>query len=55
MGDGTQLDITTLLIGLAVIVVSVSLAQLCLLGISAYLKNKERRARADRSDEEGIL
>jgi hypothetical protein len=40
---GTQLDVTTLLVGLAVIVFSVSLAQLVLLGVSAH----QRKKRAD--------
>lgn len=51
-GD-TQLDVTTLLVGLAVIVFSVSLAQLVLLIVSAVLRNRSRRGKNDR-DGDGI-
>lgn len=45
MGDSTQLDVTTLLIGLAVVVFAVSLAQLVILVVSSYLKKKDRKGR----------
>lgn len=49
VSDGTQLDVTTLLIGLAVIVFAVSLAQLCILIISGYLKRKARQEKTGSS------
>lgn len=50
---GTQLDVTTLLVGLAVIVFSVSLAQLVLLAVSAHLRKRRRKTEHD-LDGDGI-
>jgi hypothetical protein len=40
---GSELDISTLLIGLAVIIFSTSLAQLFVLGLSALIRKNNRR------------
>lgn len=50
---GTELDITTLLVGVAVIVFSVSLAQLTLLGIFAWLRRRSQKTEHD-LDGDGI-
>lgn len=48
---GSELDISTLLIGLAVIIFSTSLAQLCVLGLSALIRRNRRKQSGGEGEE----
>ncbi len=47
-GSETTLDITTLIVGVAIVIVSVALAQLALMGIAAIIQH--RRSKKESSD-----
>lgn len=51
MGD-TQLDATTLIIALSIVIFSVALAQICLLAVAAFLKKSRKKKRDEFSDDD---
>ena len=51
--SGTTLDITTLIVGVAIVIVSVALAQLALMGIAAILQYRKSKKESSDLDSPG--
>lgn len=51
--SGTTLDITTLIVGVAIVIVSVALAQLVLMGIAAIMQHRKSKKESTDIDSPG--
>lgn len=52
-GSETTLDITTLIVGVAIVIMSVALAQLVLMGIAAVIQHRKSKKESADTDSPG--